>query len=181
MNITQSYKGSFSHSKNYNGSPRDYPIDEACADAGRSYFYAPFDCVVKRIYGVGSKGVNTIWIQSTAPVQTPVFTDYVTVMVIHPNDDTLRRLRVGQLFRKGTAMFLEGTDGRATGNHFHISCGTRMSSPRQKNFYLFSNLKWRFLLGLSCASLFCSTSRKALNLCLSSGKTHANTWLPILQ
>ena len=94
MNITQSYKGSYSHSKNYNGSPRDYPIDEACADAGRSYFYAPFDCVVKRIYGVGSKGVNTIWIQSTAPVQTPVFTDHVTVMVIHPNDDTLRRLRV---------------------------------------------------------------------------------------
>ena len=46
MNITQSYKGSFSHSKNYNGSPRDYPVDEACADAGRSYFYAPFDCVV---------------------------------------------------------------------------------------------------------------------------------------
>lgn len=123
MNITQSYKGSFSHSKNYNGSPRDYPIDEACADAGRSYFYAPFDCVVKRIYGVGSKGVNTIWIQSTAPVQTPAFKDHVTVMVIHPNDDTLRRLRVGQLFRKGTAMFLEGTDGRATGNHFHISCG----------------------------------------------------------
>ena len=80
MNITQSYKGSFSHSKNYNGSPRDYPIDEACADAGRSYFYAPFDCVVKRIYGVGSKGVNTIWIQSTAPVQTPVFTDHVTVI-----------------------------------------------------------------------------------------------------
>ena len=31
MNITQSYKGSFSHSKNYNGSPRDYPIDEASA------------------------------------------------------------------------------------------------------------------------------------------------------
>lgn len=123
MNITQSYKGSFSHSKNYNGSPRDYPVDEACADAGRSYFYAPFDCVVKRIYGVGSKGVNTIWIQSTAPVQTPAFTDHVTVMVIHPNDDTLRRLRVGQLFCKGTAMFLEGTDGRATGNHFHISCG----------------------------------------------------------
>lgn len=123
MNITQSYKGSFSHSKNYNGSPRDYPVDEACTDAGRSYFYAPFDCVVKRIYGVGSKGVNTIWIQSTAPVQTPAFTDHVTVMVIHPNDDTLRRLRVGQLFRKGTAMFLEGTDGRATGNHFHISCG----------------------------------------------------------
>ena len=123
MSITQSYKGSFSHSKNYSGSPRDYPIDEACGDAGRSYFYAPFDCVVKRIYGVGSKGVNTIWIQSTAPVQTPAFLDYVTVMVIHPNDDTLRKVRVGQLFRKGAAMFLEGTDGRATGNHFHISCG----------------------------------------------------------
>lgn len=65
--------------------------------------------------------------------------------------------------------------------HEYPTHDTRMSSPRQKNFYLFSNLKWRFLLGLSCASRFCSALRKALNLCLSSGKTHANTWLPILQ
>ena len=98
MNITQSYTGTYSHSKNYNGSPRDYPIDDNCGTTGRSYFYAPFDCSIKRIYGVGAKGTNTIWIQSQAPVQTPSFTDYVTIMVIHPNDDTLGKLKVGQVF-----------------------------------------------------------------------------------
>ena len=123
MNITQSYTGTYSHSKNYNGSPRDYPIDDNCGTTGRSYFYAPFDCSIKRIYGVGAKGTNTIWIQSQAPVQTPSFTDYVTIMVIHPNDDTLGKLKVGQVFRQGAAMFLEGNDGRATGYHFHISAG----------------------------------------------------------
>ena len=107
MNIPQSYTGTYSHSKNYNGSPRDYPIDDNCGTTGRSYFYAPFDCSIKRIYGVGAKGTNTIWIQSQAPVQTPSFTDYVTIMVIHPNDDTLGKLKVGQVFRQGAAMFLE--------------------------------------------------------------------------
>ncbi len=52
--------------------------------------------------------------------------------------------------------------------------------PTTKKFYLFSNLQWRFLLGLSCASRFCLAPRKDLNLSLSSGKTHANTWPPIL-
>ena len=123
MNITQSYTGTYSHSKNYNGRPRDYPIDDNCGTTGRSYFYAPFDCSIKRIYGVGAKGTNTIWLQSQMPVQTPSFTDYVTIMVIHPNDDTLGKLKVGQVFRQGAAMFLEGNDGRATGYHFHISAG----------------------------------------------------------
>ena len=123
LSITQGYTGSYSHAKNYNGSPRDYPIDENCGSTGRSYFYAPFDCIIKRIYGVGSSGTNTIWLQSLEKVQTPKFTDYVTVMVIHPNDDTLKNIKVGQTFSRGQAMFLEGTDGNATGNHFHISAG----------------------------------------------------------
>ena len=111
MNITQSYTGTYSHSKNYNGSPRDYPIDDNCGTTGRSYFYAPFDCSIKRIYGVGAKGTNTIWIQSQAPVQTPSFTDYETSMVIHPNDDKLRKLKVGKEFRQAADMFLETTAG----------------------------------------------------------------------
>lgn len=123
MNITQSYKGSYSHDKNYTGTPRDYPVDDNCGGSGRNYFYAPFDCVVKRIYGVGEKGTNTIWIQSAEKVKTPAFTDFVTVMVIHPNDDTLSKIKIGQVFRQGAAMFLEGNDGNATGYHFHISCG----------------------------------------------------------
>jgi hypothetical protein len=53
----------------------------------------------------------------------PCGTDYVTMMVIHPNDDTLSGLYVGQKFTRKQAMFTEGMDG-ATSNHFHISVGT---------------------------------------------------------
>lgn len=124
MKITQSYKGSYSHSGNYNGKPADYPIDEAGSGSGREYMYCPCDSmVVKRIYGVGGGGTNTIWLESTEKVVMPCGTDYVTIMVIHPMDDDLSKLKVGQKFKRGQQMFREGTDGNATGNHFHISVG----------------------------------------------------------
>ena len=124
MRITQSYKGSYSHSGNYNGKPADYPIDEACSGTGRDYMYCPCDSmVVKRIYGVGGGGTNTIWLESTEKVVMPCGTDYVTIMVIHPMDDDLSKLKVGQVFKRGEKMFREGTDGNATGNHFHMSVG----------------------------------------------------------
>ena len=124
MKITQSYKGSYSHSGNYNGKPCDYPIDEACSGSGREYMYCPCDSmVVKRIYGVGGKGTNTIWLESTDKVVMPCGTDYVTIMVIHPMDDDLSKLKVGQVFKRGEKMFREGTDGNASGNHFHVSVG----------------------------------------------------------
>lgn len=124
MNITQSYKGSYSHSGNYNGKPADYPIDEACSGSGREYMFCPCDSmVVKRIYGVGGGGTNTIWLESTEKVVMPCGTDYVTIMIIHPMDDDLSKLKVGQVFKRGQQMFREGTDGNATGNHFHISVG----------------------------------------------------------
>ena len=124
MKITQSYKGTYSHSRNYNGKPADYPIDEACLDSGREYMYCPCDVmVVKYIYGVKAKGTNTIWLESSSKVVMPCGTDYVTMMVIHPMDDDLSKLKVGQKFYRGEKMFREGTDGNATGNHFHISMG----------------------------------------------------------
>lgn len=122
MLISQSYKDTYSHNKNYLGNPKDYPIDETCGDANRSYFYTPCDEVeVKKIWGVGVYGTNTIWLQSTTPVVTPTFTDYVTIMVLHPNDDTLKNIKVGDKFKRGEPIFLEGNDGNATGYHFHIS------------------------------------------------------------
>ena len=54
----------------------------------------------------------------------PCGDDYVTIMVIHPNDDTLSKLKEGQKFKRGEKMFLEGNDGNATGYHFHISAAT---------------------------------------------------------
>ena len=124
MSITQNYADNFSHKPNSTGKPiYDYPIDENCGSTGRDYFYCPCDeIVIKRIYGVGSSGANTIWLQSTSKV---VFAngeeDYCTILVTHPNDDTLKSLKVGQTFKRKEKMFLEGKDGNATGNHFHIS------------------------------------------------------------
>lgn len=120
--ISQSYKDTYSHNKNYLGVPKDYPIDETSGDSNRSYFYTPCDEVeVKKIWGVGVNGTNTIWLQSTSPVVTPTFTDYVTIMILHPNDDTLKGIKVGDKFKRGEPIFLEGNDGNATGYHFHIS------------------------------------------------------------
>ena len=120
--ISQNYTDTYSHYKNYLGTPRDFPIDETSGEAGRSYFYTPCDeVVVKRIWGVGTGGTNTIWLQSTSKVTTPTFTDYVTIMIIHPNDDTLKNIKVGDTFKRGEPIFLEGNDGNATGYHFHIS------------------------------------------------------------
>lgn len=131
MNITQTYSGSASHLPHTLGTPADYPIDEAGADTQREYMYCPCDeMLVRRIYGVGNSGTNTIWLQS---VQEVVFADgssgFVTIMVTHPGDDDLRKLRQGQVFKRGDKICREGRDGNATGNHFHFSAGKgKMSS-----------------------------------------------------
>lgn len=125
MNITQTYSGKTSHLYNTMGSPKDYPFDEAGESAQREYMYCPCDeMILKRIYGVGNGGTNTLWLQSTKEV---IFADgtsgYFTLMVIHPNDDDLKKLKVGQLFKRGEKICREGTDGISTGNHFHFSGG----------------------------------------------------------
>lgn len=125
MNITQDYASSFSHKPHSTGDMKDYPIDEACENSGRSYCYCPCDEMkVVRVYGVGTKGTNTVWLESTSKVNLADGTsDYATICITHPNDDTLKNIKVGQKFKRKEAMFLEGTDGNATGNHFHIAVG----------------------------------------------------------
>lgn len=68
---------------------------------------------------------NSIWLQSTTPVVTPYGTTIVTMMVIHPNDDDLSKITVGDTFKRGDSMFREGTDAGAgqVATHFHISVG----------------------------------------------------------
>jgi len=124
MNITQSYLGNYSHEPNRNGSPFDYPIDEAGIDTGRDYFFAPCDLKIIKVYGVGTTGTNTIWMESIEEVDMPCGKDFITIMVIHPEDEDLRNYKVGQVFKQGDKMFREGKDGKASGNHFHMSVAT---------------------------------------------------------
>lgn len=125
LRLTQSYNGSKSHLAASTGTPKSYPIDEGGSDEDRDYFYAPCDLTIKRIYGVGNEGTNTVWLQSNAKVKLANGKEsYVTIMVIHMNDSSLKDYKVGQTFEQGEKMFLEGKDGEATGYHFHIEVAT---------------------------------------------------------
>ena len=124
MNITQSYDDNFTHKRHSEGNLKDYPIDDACGSGVNSYFYCPCnEMVVKKVYGVGIKPSNTIWLESISPVITPTFTDYVTIMVVHPDDKYLKNIYKGKIYKKNEALFPKGTDGNATGPHFHITLG----------------------------------------------------------
>ena len=125
MNITQTYKNDFSHSRHTVGTPKDYPIDDNCGATGpNGYFYCPCDAmIVKKIYGVGSSSSNVLWLESTTPVITPTFTDYVTIMIGHIEDAELNKLKIGQKFTRKEPIAIEGKDGFATGEHFHIVVG----------------------------------------------------------
>ena len=124
LRITQSYTGTTSHLPHTTGTPKDYPWDEGCTDSGRDWMYCPCDeMIVKRIYGVGSRGTNTIWLESTSKVYFADGTsDYFSIIVIHPNDDDLKKIEVGQVFKRKEKICREGIDG-ATGNHFHFGAG----------------------------------------------------------
>lgn len=124
MRITQSYTGTASHKPHCTGTPKDYPIDDGGADSGRDYMYCPCDeMVVRRIYGVGSGGTNTLWLQSTDIVYFADGTkDFFTMLITHPNDSDLKKISVGQRFKRGEPVCREGKDG-ASANHFHFSCG----------------------------------------------------------
>ena len=124
MKITQNYNGSTSHYAESHGKPCAYPIDDAGIDGGRDWFYAPCDLIIKRIYGVGNKGANTIWLQSKEKVKLANGTEsFITIMVIHPEDDDLKKLKVGQIKKQKEQCFREGGDGGGSkryGNHIHM-------------------------------------------------------------
>lgn len=124
MRITQLPTGTTSHKPHTTGNPKDFPIDEGGKDTGREAFYCPCDEIeIRRIYGVGTKGVNTLFYRSTSVCD---FADgtrgYLVGLITHSNDSDLKRLRVGQKFKRGELVCYEGTDG-GVGMHAHLSFG----------------------------------------------------------
>ena len=124
MRITQSYKGKTSHYPHTVGKPKDYPIDEGGKDTGKDTIYCPCDEMkVMRVFGVGTGGTNTIWLESTQKVDFADGTkDFFTMLITHPNDADLVNIKVGETFLRGQAITKEGSDGVAA-NHLHISGG----------------------------------------------------------
>lgn len=124
MRITQRYDGSTSHLPHMMGKPSEYATDEGGVDAGRDWLYCPCDEMkIVRIYGVGAKGINTIWLVSTSKCDLANGKkSIVTIIITHPNDDDLKRLKVGQTIKRGHVICREGIDG-ASGNHIHMAVG----------------------------------------------------------
>lgn len=146
MKLTQNYNMG-SHYPASHGKPCSFPIDDACTDVGRDWFYAPCDVVIKRIYGVGNRGANSIWMESKSKVKLANGKEtYVTIRVTHPEDDDLSKLKVGQTKKQYEKMFREGGDGGGSiryGNHFHIEISTcRFSELTNKGWVLNSKNSW---------------------------------------
>ena len=146
MRITQDYKGTTSHLPYSSGTPCDFPIDEGCSDTGRDYIYCPCDKMkVRRIYGTGEKATNALWLESMSKVYFADGTqNFFTMLIIHPDDDDLNKIRKGQIFRRKEKICREGKDG-ATAYHFHISAG----KGRMKNKGWIKNSMGKYVLTTS--------------------------------
>lgn len=123
LRVTQGYGFSvdgvsaytFSHSK-------QYALDLGGRDGGKDWLYAPFDCVVKRIYGK----YNAVWFQSTDKVMCADGVARILVMMcIHMNnsDKSALGLYTGKRLAQGDRCYREGVAGNATGNHVHMEIG----------------------------------------------------------
>ena len=132
MRITQNPYGNTSHHNHNLGTPKDYPIDCAGVDGGRSAIFCPTDMKVTNIL---TSGTNTIWLVSTKKVKTPTFIDIVFMTCTHWNDnDTAikKHNKIGSIIKKGEIICYEGTDG-AKANHIHICCGRGYCDSWVKN------------------------------------------------
>lgn len=100
----------------------DKPWDEACKDYGRSYFVPQNDYKVIQKLGNQDGGYN-VRLTTLNKVVTPFKSepDYLHLTLTHINYDDYSKLFVGQIIRKGQKLLREGTSGKSTGNHFHIT------------------------------------------------------------
>lgn len=142
MRITQRYDGTLSHLPHMTGTPKEYALDEGEKDAGRGWAYCPCDRMkVVKLTGVGAKGTNALYLTSTEKCSLANGKKaVVTIQLVHPNDDDLKKLKVGQIFRRGDKICREGTDGNATGNHIHMAVG--LGSIVGTGWQLNSKNKW---------------------------------------
>lgn len=128
------------NSKDYS----DKPFDECCGDSGQSVFAPKNDFKIIQIIGLNNNTTNTVIVQSTEKLTMPCGkTDYLYITLTHINEVDLKTLKVGTIIKAGTiiARLREGTDGLATGNHFHITANIGKYYGLKKN----SNGKWCYV------------------------------------
>lgn len=141
MNITQNYDDGnhVPHWKNVTNYS-DKPWDEACKDTGRSPFKPQNDFRVEEVLGLNTSTTNTVRLVSVKKLYMPYKEepDYLKLTLTHINEDNLKKIKKGDIIAKGSEIILEGTDGNATGNHFHNTANVGKYYGLKKN----NNGKW---------------------------------------
>lgn len=141
MNITQNYNqgNHVPHWKNVTNYS-DKPWDEACIDSGRSYFEPQNDFIIEEVIGINSTPTNTVRLKSVKKLYIPFKEEpeFLYLTLTHMNEDNLRQVAKGQILKAGSKVLLEGTDGYATGNHFHITANIGKYYGLKQN----NNEKW---------------------------------------
>ena len=132
MRLTQNYnEGNHKpHNSNKTGY-KDYPIDEAGVDGGRDNCYASVDMKVVKKYT--EPYTNAVVLESTEKVRTPLGDKLVYMSLTHPNDDDMKKIKVGQVIKKGNVIVREGNDYPSSGNHLHITFGIAPYKGLYKN------------------------------------------------
>lgn len=124
MNISQNWNQG-NHIPHWKDSKdhSDKPWDEAGNDSNRSYFEPQNDFIIEEILGLNNNITNTVRLKSVNKLYIPYkeTPDYLYITLAHMNEDNLKQLKKGQVLKKRTKILLEGNDGFATGNHFHIT------------------------------------------------------------
>jgi len=109
LKVTQKANNSYSHKG-------DCALDLGGKNSGRDDLRAPFTGVVKRNY----TNCNAVWLESLEKVKYADGTeDYMVIMTLH--DNSITSLPVGRVVKQGEVYYQEGTKGKATGNHIHLS------------------------------------------------------------
>ena len=144
VNITQNYdegnhilhwKDSYDYS--------DLPWDEAGKDSSSEYFIPQNDFIIEEVLGINSNVTNSVRLKSVNKLYIPYIDDavYLYLTLTHMSEDNIINLQKGQIIKKNEKLLLEGHDGNATGNHFHVTANLGKYYGMLKN----SNSSWCFV------------------------------------
>ena len=131
LNLTQGY-GLLSYSHQHT---------KALDIGGVQKLFAPFDCVVKKVYAPKTKDGKydtshsfEVWLASKKKVLCPNgYYGKLTITITHP--ESIKNLKVGQEFKQFEDLKIDTSKmtGVRTGNHYHIEVGTGTSSGWDSN------------------------------------------------
>lgn len=120
----------------------DKPWDEGSTDGGRQWFDPGNDYKIVEILGLGTTATtNSVRLETVNKVYIPYQEEPVIleITLTHMNEETIQKLKVGQIIHKHELVIQEGKDG-ADAYHFHCTANIGKYYGMLKN----ANGKWCF-------------------------------------